>query len=57
MCNYFIVKWTEIARTFGKADDVREMTANKSREYGEYGSLEHLLFLLFFHFVKVTNAF
>ena len=31
---------------FVMVDYVREMTAKKSCKYGEYGSFEHLLFLL-----------
>ena len=31
---------------FGMVDNVREMAVKKSCKYGEYGSFEHLLFLV-----------
>ena len=37
---YFpVVKWYEVARTFGLLDYVRKMTAKKSRKYGKCGLL------------------
>ena len=46
LCNHSNVKWSEEASTFGMVDYVREKTAKKHCKYGEYGSFQHLLFLL-----------
>ena len=46
-----VVKWHEVAQTFGMVDDKIEMTAKNSCNNGTYGSFEHLLFLVLFCFV------
>ena len=40
------MKWLEAAKTLVMVDDMKEMTANKSCKYGEFGLFEHLPFVL-----------
>ena len=44
--SYSVVKLHEATHVFVMVDCVREMTANKSCKYGEYGSFEQLLIVL-----------
>ena len=41
MCNHSAVKWHEVSMI----DYVRDMTAEKSHKYGQYGLLDLLLIL------------
>ena len=47
-CSHPVVKWHEVAQTFAVVDYVREMTKETACNYGEYGSVEHVLYLLSF---------
>ena len=45
LCNCSVVKLSEVARTFGKVDFVKEMTVKKTCKYGKYDLFERMLCL------------
>ena len=53
----FIIKLHETTQIFIMVDYVSEMTVKKSFKYGQYGSLEHLLFLFFQWTVEIRVLF
>ena len=53
--SHSVVKWHEAAQTFAVVYHVKEVTSNKTCQYGEYGSFEQLLFLFIDFFVIIKT--